>query len=94
MDAIEKNVRTRAEEYAYASKFNDFGLIHYKDCAKIMVSFMGKELREGAIVLRLKELASRVESLQNFANIYPLSSDQSLELMNSQNEINLLIKKL
>jgi hypothetical protein len=43
---------------------------------------------------RLKELVSIIESLENFANIYPLDSDQEIELRNARNEMNLIIKEL
>ena len=47
-----------------------------------------------AIINELKGLVSIVESLENFANIYPLDSDQRIELEQSRNRINQLIKKL
>ena len=47
-----------------------------------------------AIVKELKGLVNIVENLQNFANIYPLDSDQKIELKQAQNRINQLIKKL
>ncbi len=46
------------------------------------------------IIKELKGLVLVVESLQNFANIYPLTSDQLIELRQSRNRINQLIKKL
>ena len=47
-----------------------------------------------AIIKELKGLVDIVESLENFANIYPLTSDQLIELRHSRNRINQLIKKL
>jgi len=46
------------------------------------------------IIKELKRLVNSVESLENFANIYPLDSDQQIELIKSRNRINQLIKKL
>jgi hypothetical protein len=45
-----------------------------------------------AIINELKGLVSIVENLENFANIYPLDSDQRIELEQSRNRINQLIK--
>jgi hypothetical protein len=47
-----------------------------------------------AIINELKGLVSIVESLENFANIYPLDNDQKIELRQSKNKINQLIKQL
>ena len=46
------------------------------------------------IIKELKGLVSIVESLDNFGNIYPLDSDQKIELEQAKNIINLIIKKL
>ena len=47
-----------------------------------------------AVIKELKKLVDVVESLENFANIYPLNSDQQIELRESRNKINQLIKSL
>ena len=46
------------------------------------------------IIKELKSLVSVVESLQNFGNIYPLTTEQFLELRDARNKINQIIKKL
>jgi len=45
-------------------------------------------------IVRLKELVSNIETLENFRNIYPLNSDQEIELREYKKELYQTIKKL
>lgn len=47
-----------------------------------------------AIVKELKGLVNTIESLLDYAHVYPLDSDQTIELKQAQNRIIQIIKDL
>jgi hypothetical protein len=70
-----------AEQIAYNSKFNNSGLIHYKDCAKLMNSFAKlhvqaalKAANENAIISYEATDMEPYINKDSILNAYPLEN--------------------